>query len=478
MRGFATAAEIDALSGAFDGMAASVTAGLALSDGATDPLAYGWLTEQLGWVRFLLGEEGGETAAGAGLEILRSSDDPRARYYVLDALFGIGVAAFAQGHTAEGFATLAEAYTLARAGGGPLGIGRAGGVDGALRVVCGDLTEAPAQLAAAAHTLKECGDGLASWFTAAEVLAAGLAGDESVPDRLRGFLSAARADQHGFTIAWASWGLALLEARLEPSPPPWRAAVDEAETAMAGASFRWGAPWMKALRAQHLAREGDVVGARAEADEALAAVEATTERTELARGPVELARARIALAEGDPPRAEDCGQRALAALVAHGLRLQAVEALEFVATLAVEGSPAEAARLLAAAAGIRAGLAYPPAPAEETRLTDSLERLRKLLPPDAMEAAWVEGSAMALADAAAYAARRRGPRRRPSTGWNSLTPTELSVVGLVAAGLRNPEIAAKLFVSPETVKTHVSNALAKLGVSNRTELAALAARRG
>jgi len=123
-------------------------------------------------------------------------------------------------------------------------------------------------------------------------------------------------------------------------------------------------------------------------------------------------------------------------------------------------------------------LAYPPSPAEEARLTDSLERLRKLLAPDAMEAAWVEGSAMALADAAAYAARGRGPRRRPSTGWNSLTPTELSVVGLVAAGLRNPEIAAKLFVSPETVKTHVSNALAKLGVSNRTELAALAARRG
>jgi DNA-binding NarL/FixJ family response regulator len=53
----------------------------------------------------------------------------------------------------------------------------------------------------------------------------------------------------------------------------------------------------------------------------------------------------------------------------------------------------------------------------------------------------------------------------------------LTIVGLVAAGLRNPEIAAKLFVSPETVKTHVSNALAKLGVSNRTELAAEATRR-
>jgi DNA-binding NarL/FixJ family response regulator len=50
-------------------------------------------------------------------------------------------------------------------------------------------------------------------------------------------------------------------------------------------------------------------------------------------------------------------------------------------------------------------------------------------------------------------------------------------VNLLVRGLRNPEIANELAVSTETVKTHVSSALAKLGVSNRTALAAEATRR-
>jgi DNA-binding CsgD family transcriptional regulator len=84
---------------------------------------------------------------------------------------------------------------------------------------------------------------------------------------------------------------------------------------------------------------------------------------------------------------------------------------------------------------------------------------------------------LALDDAIAYAARGRGARKRPVRGWDSLTPTEREVATLAAEGLRNAEIAARLFVSAETVKTHVSHVLAKLGVTNRTELAALAARR-
>ena len=48
---------------------------------------------------------------------------------------------------------------------------------------------------------------------------------------------------------------------------------------------------------------------------------------------------------------------------------------------------------------------------------------------------------------------------------------------LVVAGLSNPEISAKLFMSRGTVKTHLSHVFAKLGVGNRTELATLAAPR-
>ena len=52
------------------------------------------------------------------------------------------------------------------------------------------------------------------------------------------------------------------------------------------------------------------------------------------------------------------------------------------------------------------------------------------------------------------------------------------MVGLAVEGLTNPEIAGRLFISRDTVKTHLSHIYAKLGVTNRTELATLAASRG
>jgi predicted ATPase/DNA-binding CsgD family transcriptional regulator len=99
---------------------------------------------------------------------------------------------------------------------------------------------------------------------------------------------------------------------------------------------------------------------------------------------------------------------------------------------------------------------------------DSLDALAALDPRFA-------GSArMTLDEAVAYVRRGRGPRGRPRTGWASLTPTELDVVRLVAEGLSNPGIGNRLFISRGTVKTHLSHVYAKLGVANRTELAALA----
>jgi DNA-binding CsgD family transcriptional regulator len=62
-------------------------------------------------------------------------------------------------------------------------------------------------------------------------------------------------------------------------------------------------------------------------------------------------------------------------------------------------------------------------------------------------------------------------------GWDSLTEAELRVIRLVMEGLTNPQIAGRLFVSAQTVKTHMKNVFRKLGVSSRAELAALAARR-
>jgi DNA-binding NarL/FixJ family response regulator len=59
----------------------------------------------------------------------------------------------------------------------------------------------------------------------------------------------------------------------------------------------------------------------------------------------------------------------------------------------------------------------------------------------------------------------------------SLSPREREVLRLLSAGNRNDEIGKLLFISPDTVRTHVRRAIAKLGASNRTEAVAIALRR-
>ena len=72
--------------------------------------------------------------------------------------------------------------------------------------------------------------------------------------------------------------------------------------------------------------------------------------------------------------------------------------------------------------------------------------------------------------------RARGPRRRPASGWESLTASERDVSRLVAEGLTNREVAKRLHVSPHTVNTHLRHVFEKLCVSNRAALAATVAR--
>ena len=90
--------------------------------------------------------------------------------------------------------------------------------------------------------------------------------------------------------------------------------------------------------------------------------------------------------------------------------------------------------------------------------------------------AWAEGAALSTKEAIAYAQRGRGQRKRPASGWSSLTPTERDVVRLVSEGLANNDIAARLFISPRTVQTHLTHVYTKLGLTSRVQLAQEAAR--
>ena len=75
-------------------------------------------------------------------------------------------------------------------------------------------------------------------------------------------------------------------------------------------------------------------------------------------------------------------------------------------------------------------------------------------------------------------AERATPKRAPHPYLNTLTERERQVVTLVAEGLHNHEIAERLFVSPDTVRTHVGRAMSKLEARDRAQLVVIAYQNG
>ncbi len=78
-------------------------------------------------------------------------------------------------------------------------------------------------------------------------------------------------------------------------------------------------------------------------------------------------------------------------------------------------------------------------------------------------------------DEATALLHRLGQGRGAASGVGDLTARELEVVGLVAQGLTNGQIASRLFISTKTASVHVSNVLRKAGLTSRRELAQWAA---
>ena len=181
---------------------------------------------------------------------------------------------------------------------------------------------------------------------------------------------------------------------------------------------------------------------------------------------------RLAWMTGDLASAVNSCHEALAGQLEAGDCLGLAETLETLGGLLIdEGRARPGLPLLAAASAARERLGFPARPVEAGRIAGWAASGREYLGEQA-QPAWERGAGLSVQEAAAMARRGRGPRRRPAFGWSSLTPAERNVADLVARGLTNPEIAARLGVSAGTVKGHVSSVLRKLSVRTRAELAA------
>lgn len=182
--------------------------------------------------------------------------------------------------------------------------------------------------------------------------------------------------------------------------------------------------------------------------------------------------------EGESSRAAAVEKEALQLKLDLDERLGIALCLETLAWIVMSGGdPGRAARLLGAARATwdatGASLFEAFRGHHHQCETDCRKALR-----GGFETAFRKGLEMSLSDAVADALEERResqPPKAPAPATTSLSPRERQIAQLVATGLTNREIAAKLVLSERTAETHVQNILNKLGFRSRSEIAAWAA---
>jgi DNA-binding CsgD family transcriptional regulator len=262
-------------------------------------------------------------------------------------------------------------------------------------------------------------------------------------------------------------GFAALAAGDRAAAHEAREAINQQMTVVSGSTALFGRLW----NAEAALADGDLPAARRWADEAASTTTGWWLMWALT------ARARVAISAGAPEQAERDANDALTCAADIQAYLLIPDILECLAALAgQDDSHREAARLFAVAESIRQLMGAVRFKTYDADCQASVAALRDTMGENDFDQAWAEGAALSTEEAITYAQRGRGQRKRPASGWASLTPTERDVVRLVSEGLANNAIATRLFVSPRTVQTHLTHVYTKLGLTSRVQLAQEAAR--
>jgi len=200
------------------------------------------------------------------------------------------------------------------------------------------------------------------------------------------------------------------------------------------------------------------------------------------RGPVKGPLERLgwaALLRGEQERAKTWYEENLRLSQELGNGLIDIESVEgWACAVGTKGEAQRAAKLFGAAQALREAVGYPQPPGERAVQEPYLLAARSRL-EETWEAALAEGRAMLLEQAIDYAlsdepsiatlsaTHEQSPTSILPEHQTGLTSREVEVLGLVATGKTNAQIARELFVSPRTVETHLTSIYHKLGVRSR-----------
>jgi predicted ATPase/class 3 adenylate cyclase/DNA-binding CsgD family transcriptional regulator len=338
--------------------------------------------------------------------------------------WGPGLAAFQEGDFGEGVHVLGAILAEADASGDVVhGCCARIGLSHVL-VLTGDITGARTHAEAALEATPQLGPFFEPWASAPLAMAALAAGD--------------------------------LTAAAEVCDRVWRRLSTQPTTAIAN---------VNPMAELELAR-GDLIAARRWADADVSVMMGW----HLAKALV--VRARVAFTQGEFEKADSDLHRALACAADYRAYQVLPDAFEVLGQVTDEADEhRDAARFFGVADTLRRRMGSVRYRVYDATYLASLARVRERLGENEFQSAWEAGAALSTDEAIAYAQRGRGERKRPSSGWGSLTPTEVDVVRLVKEGLGNKEIAARLFISHRTVQTHLTHVYTKLGMASRVQLA-------